>query len=102
MGPKLYAAYGDKDTLARQWLASKHGWAADKLTTEALPIGEAFNKLVEIAGSDKWAMTQQLYAANNVSVVWYVFAAVGVVSAVLIYAYGRWTLNLVKSGQARS
>ncbi|CAN0593270.1 unnamed protein product, partial [Laminaria digitata] len=45
---------------------------------------------------------QQLYAANNVSVVWYVFAAVGVVSAVLIYAYGRWTLNLVKSGQSRS
>jgi hypothetical protein len=60
----------------------------------SVPIGEAFQKLVEVSGQSAEALTAQLYAANNVGVAWYIMASVGLVSAAGMYVYGRWTYKL--------
>jgi hypothetical protein len=41
-------------------------------------------------------LTEQLYQANSIGVTWYVFAAVGVASALMIYAYGRWIRKIAE------
>ena len=61
---------------------------------DAVPIGEAFQKLVEVTGQSADALTAQLYAANNVGVAWYIMGSVGIVAAAGMYAYGRWTYQL--------
>ena len=60
----------------------------------ALPVGEAFNKLVQFTGESPEKLTQLLYHSQNVGLTWFVFAAIGVASAVMIYVYGRWILKL--------
>jgi len=93
VGPKVYAAFADKDTLAREMLIER-GLPANQVTHHALPIGEAFHKLVEHTGESPQALTRALYESHAIGTVWWVFAAVGVVSAVLIYMYGRWIQRL--------
>ena len=41
-------------------------------------------------------LTQVLYQSHHVGLTWYVFAAIGVASAVMIYLYGRWILKLAR------
>ena len=59
-----------------------------------MPNGEAFDKLIDVTGRSADALTAQLYAANNIGAVWYLMAAVGIVSAIGLYAYGRWTYRI--------
>ena len=61
---------------------------------DAIPIGEAFQRLVEFTGQSADVLTAQLYAANNVGKAWFIMAAVGIVSAAGMYVYGRWTYRL--------
>ena len=61
---------------------------------DAVPIGEAFEKLVAVSGESAEAITAQLYASHNIGGLWYLMAAVGIVSAVGLYAYGRWTYTI--------
>lgn len=95
VGPRLYAAFADKDTLAREMLVER-GLPADQVTERALPIGEAFKKLVEHTGDSPQALTRTLYETHDIGLVWWVFAAVGVVSAFMIWMYGRWILRLAR------
>ncbi len=90
-GQVLYADFGAKDTIARQSLQEGGMSLAD---VNAVPIGEAFQKLIEITGQSADALTAQLYMANNVGGAWYIMAAVGLVSAAGMYVYGRWTYQL--------
>jgi len=90
-GQVLYAEFGAKDTIARQTLLDGGMLQAD---IDAVPIGEAFQKLVEVTGLSADALTAQLYAANNVGVAWYIMGSVGIVSAAGMYVYGRWTYKL--------
>ena len=90
-GQTLYYKYGAIDTLARPELVNNGMSQAD---ADAIPIGEAFQKLVEVTGQSADALTAQIYAANNVGVAWYIMASVGIVSAAGMYVYGRWTYNL--------
>ena len=101
MGPKVYAAYADKDMLARELLVER-GMSADQVTEKVLPIGEAFAKLVEFTGETAESLTMHLYNTHNIGLVWYIFAAVGIFSAILIYLYGRWILTLARNEQAAS
>jgi len=41
-------------------------------------------------------VTQALYHAHNVGMTWLVFAAIGIVSAFMIYFYGRWIFKLAQ------
>lgn len=90
IGPALYDHYASKESFARDMLASR-GMSAESV--QAIPQGEAFSKLVSLTGQTKEQLTQILYASHDVGMVWYIMAAVGVVSAAGIYAYGRWVVR---------
>lgn len=90
-GQVLYADYGAKETIARQEMLET---GMSQVDVDAIPVGEAFQKLVEFSGQSADVMTAQLYAANNVGIAWYIMAVVGIVSAAGMFAYGRWTYQL--------
>jgi len=92
-GQYLYGLYGAKDTLARAALADAGMPQAD---IDAVPIGEAFQSLVDLTGQAADTVTANLYMANNVGSAWYIMAAVGIVSAAGMYVYGRWTYRLAE------
>ncbi|MDH4055031.1 MAG: MFS transporter [Gammaproteobacteria bacterium] len=90
-GQVLYAEYGAKDTIARQSLLDG---GMSQTDVAAVPVGEAFQKLVEITGQTADALTAQLYMNNDIGGAWYIMATVGIVSAAGMYVYGRWTYQL--------
>ncbi len=90
-GQYLYGRFGAKDTISRDALLD---YDMSQAEIGSVPIGEAFQKLVEVSGQTAEALTAQLYAANNVGVAWYIMASVGLVSAAGMYVYGRWTYKL--------
>jgi proton-dependent oligopeptide transporter, POT family len=98
LGPVLYDRFSSKDEFSRQMLL-QHGLAAEAVTKQALPGGEAFKKLVEVTGESPEKLTQLLYQTHNVGMTWFVFAAVGIASAVMIFFYGRWILKLARQEQ---
>ena len=94
IGPVLYDRFASKERFAREMIGQK-GWSADAIA--AIPQGEAFEKLVEMTGQTKEAVTRSLYTTHNVGLVWYIMGAVGVVTAIGIYSYGRWIIGMVKA-----
>ncbi len=95
LGPQLYHIFSAKDEFARQMLVQR-GLQPAQVSEHALPIGEAFAKLVQFTGESPETLTQALYQSHHVGLTWYVFAAIGVISAVMIYAYGQWILRLAQ------
>jgi len=96
LGPKLYDLFSSKDLFARQMLV-KLGMAPDAVTTEVLPPGEGFKKLVEFSGQSPQALTQQLYHSHPVGLTWFLFAGVGVLAGIMIFVYGRWVARLARA-----
>jgi len=90
-GQYLYGKFGAKDTISRESLLDS---GLTQMEVDAVPIGEAFQKLIEVTGQTGDFLTAQLYAANNVGMAWYIMASVGLVSAAGMYVYGRWTYQL--------
>lgn len=78
----------------------ERGMTPGQVTEKALPVGEAFQKLIEYTGESPEVLTNLLYANHHVGLTWYFFAAVGVLSAVMIYMYGRWILTLGEKKRA--
>jgi MFS family permease len=95
VGPQLYHLWSDKDVFARQMLIER-GVDASQVTEAALPPGEAFHRLVALTGESPAELTRLLYETHHVGAVWYFFAFIGVISAVLIWSYGRWMRRLVR------
>jgi proton-dependent oligopeptide transporter, POT family len=93
LGPQLYHIFSAKDELARKLLVER-GLSPELVTEKALPIGEAFKKLVEFTGETPEKLTQTLYQSHYIGMTWYVFVGIGVASAVMIYFYGRWIAKL--------
>ena len=91
LGPKLYDVFASKEFFARDLLVEK---GLSKQAVEAIPHGEAFQKLVEFTGEGKWSLTETLYATHNVGMVWWVMAVVGAATAVAIWWYGGWIRRL--------
>ena len=94
LGPTLYDHFSSKERFAREMLVDKGLLVGEALTS--LKQGEAFDKLVELTHQDKWELTSQLYRTHSVGNMWYLMAAVGVVSAFGIYLYGRWVSQMGK------
>lgn len=90
-GQYLYHLFGAKDTIARRELLEGGMPGAD---VDSVPIGEAFQTLVDVTGQSAETLTAQLYAANSIGKVWYIMAIVGLISAAGMYVYGRWTYRL--------
>ena len=98
LGPQFYHIFSAKDVLARRMLVAEG--IPSSLTTEAvLPVGKAFDRLVEVTGQSPEQLTQLLYQHNHVGMTWFIFAAVGLVAGVMIYFYGKWIARLVAKGQ---
>lgn len=91
IGFYLYGKFASKEQISRRELL-EHDMSADQIA--AVPNGEAFQKLVEVSGQSAEALTQQLYAANDIGAVWYLMAMVGIVSAFGLYVYGKWTYRI--------
>ena len=89
IGPQMYHMFSSKDVFAREMLVSR-GLSPAEVTETALPVGEAFAKLVEVTGQPPAELTRLLYETHNVGTTWYCFAAVGVLATILIGVYGRW------------
>jgi proton-dependent oligopeptide transporter, POT family len=100
LGPQLYHIFSAKDEFARQLLLER-GLTPEQCSEKLLPIGEAFNKLVQVTGESPAHLTQVLYQSHHVGLTWYVFAAIGVASAVMIYCYGQWILKLAVRDTAK-
>ena len=93
LGPLFYNLFSSKDVFARQLLVAR-GLSPDQVTEKALPVGDAFKRLVEFTGQSPEALTRQLYQGHHVGLTWYIFAGIGLLSAVMIYFYGRWIIKL--------
>ncbi|MEM7217023.1 MAG: MFS transporter [Pseudomonadota bacterium] len=91
IGQFLYGKYGAKETIARQAMLEDGMSPAD---VDAVPVGEAFQRLVEITGENADALTAELYMANDVGDAWYLMGSVGILAAAGLFAYGRWTYRL--------
>ncbi|NKF49796.1 peptide MFS transporter [Shewanella sp. WXL01] len=94
--PKLYEMYASKEVISRNELLTNGLSQAD---VDAIPQGEAFMRLVEVTGIEAQQLTHNLYAANNIGMAWYIIAAIGIISAVGIYIYGKWLLQMQKQQQ---
>jgi proton-dependent oligopeptide transporter, POT family len=90
-GQYLYGRFGAKETIARQALLDS---GMPQSSIDGVPVGEAFQKLVEFTGQSADTLTAQLYMANNVGIAWYIMGSVGLVAAAGMYVYGRWTYRL--------
>ncbi|NUN14492.1 MAG: MFS transporter [Myxococcales bacterium] len=94
LGPKLYDIYASKERFSMNAL-KEMGWTDAQV--KEIPGGEVFSKLVEATGVSAETLTNQLYAAHNVGMVWYIMGIIGIVSAIGIYWYGKWVLTLRKA-----
>lgn len=95
-GPKLYEIYASKELFSRDLLLERGMNSAE---VSAIPQGEAFTTLVSYTGENAHDLTQLLYHSHNIGMAWYIIAAIGTISAVGIYIYGKWLLTLQKSQQ---
>ena len=95
----VYGHYGEKAVLALRYLAEKTPFGAAKNwdgalasleTTLGVPRTGAMLKLQEVTGWDAATATQVLWNTYHPQLrVWIPFAAVGVVSAIALYIFGR-------------
>lgn len=95
-GPTLYGAFSSKENLAREMLVDRG------INVSNIPIGEAFTQLINVSGSSEQLLTSQMYAANNIGTVWYIMAAVGLISAFGMYVYGKWTYRFATEVEAEA
>lgn len=93
IGTKLYDHYASKDTFAREALVQN---GMTQAAAEAVPKGEAFQKLCDVLHQAPHEVTAQLYATHNPGMVWYIMGGIGLLSAVGIWWYGRWVKTVLK------
>jgi hypothetical protein len=91
LGPMWYDQWASKETFSRQ-LLSENGM--DQSSLDAIPNGEAFDYLLDFTGQTASEATALLYQSHNIGQLWYIMAAIGVISAFGLYVYGRWTYRL--------
>jgi len=79
----IYDYMGDKANLAIDYL-SQHYNITDVARTEAM------ERLVQVSGMTHQEATNILWNQYDPYELWYPFAAIGILSAVGMYFYGRW------------
>ena len=91
VGPTLYDKYAAKETLARELLQQEYAFSAQQIANIAQ--GEYFSALVKVSDKSASVLTQQLYDANNIGLVWFVMALEGVASAIGLVSYAKWLIS---------
>ena len=92
VGPWLYDNFAAKDSLSRNYLLEN---GHDLATVQGIPIGEAFTYLVSVSSASEAEITQILYETNNVGFVWDIMAIAAFVTAIGLYFYGKWIVNII-------
>lgn len=92
--PVLYDHFASKDRFARVLLAERGMPAAD---LQAIKQGEAFGALMKFTGESREHLTELMYSTHNIGAVWIFMGVIGIVTAMGIYAYGKWIRTIVKS-----
>ncbi|MBR9726553.1 MFS transporter [Shewanella intestini] len=95
--PKLYQMYASKEVISRNELLTN---GLTQAQVDAIPQGEAFTHLVEVTGMEAQQLTHMLYQANDIGMAWYIIGAIGIISAVGIYIYGKWLLRMQRQALA--
>jgi hypothetical protein len=93
-GMRIYDVYASKENFSRDLLAER---GMPQAEIDAIPTGEGFKRLVDYTGESAQSLQQLLYQTHDVGMVWYIIGAVGCISAVGIYFYGRWLINIRKN-----
>jgi len=97
VGGKVYEAWGEKANLAIQYMLDK-GLIPANQSADALeqlrPI--AMDKLQSLLNIDATEATHLLWKTYNPSEIWYPFALVGILSAILIFIYAHRVKNAEK------
>lgn len=93
-GPLLYERLASKENFSRELLFER---GMEQALIDQIPRGEAFDRLVAFTGQSPRAITDLLYQSHNVGYVWYLMASIGIISAVMIYFYGKWIANSEKA-----
>ncbi len=93
-GMRIYEMFASKENFSRELLAER-GMSADKI--DAIPTGEGFKTLMEFTGESHEALTLLLSQTHNIGMAWYIIGAIGSISAVGIYFYGRWLMTIRNS-----
>ena len=91
LGPSWYDQWASKERFSRELLAER---GVDQTAIDAIPNGEAFSILLENSTETSAQLTEILYQSHNIGQLWYIMAAVGLLSAFGLYVYGRWTYRL--------
>jgi POT family proton-dependent oligopeptide transporter len=94
VGLTLYGHYASKEAFARQMLTEKGMSAAD---VKAIPVGEAFDKLVGMLGQTPDQVTQMLWELHHPEKLWWIMASVGVVTTFALIWYGSWVYDYLKN-----
>jgi hypothetical protein len=71
-----------------------------QVDVDSIPQGEAFMRLVDFTGIEAQPLTHMLYEANNIGMAWYIIGAIGIISAVGIFIYGKWLLTMQRQQAA--
>lgn len=98
---------GDAGRALTPW--DLHGASAADLTA-VLPDANTAQAFLDVAGPHleqifiqaAVPLTEQLYATHSVSLVWDIMGGIGLISAVLIFLYGRWLKNYTPTDSART
>jgi POT family proton-dependent oligopeptide transporter len=96
-GMRIYEMFASKENFSRELLAER-GMSADKI--DAIPTGEGFKTLMEFTGESHEALTLLLSQTHNIGMAWYIIGAIGSISAVGIYFYGRWLMTIRSNSAA--
>ncbi len=88
IGQKFYGEYAAKDAISRLELADL-GWTPAAI--DAVPNGEAFKTLLATSSLNAHQLTEQLYTNHEIGTLFYAMASVGMVAAVGLYFFGKWT-----------
>ena len=81
---------------------SNAAWRRSKSPSRRCPSARRSRNSSPFTGESPEHLTQLLHQSHHVGMTWYIFAAIGVVSAVMIYFYGRWILKLAQRESAGS
>ncbi len=82
-GGRIYETMGEKASFAMKYLATQ-------FNITDVPRTEAMNKLMEVTKLSSSDATNLLWANYHPYRPWFIFAAIGIASAIGMYFYGRW------------
>ncbi len=87
LGGYLYQHFGDKVTLAKQYMATKLNMSPEMI--DALPKDQVMTTLAAQLGKTPREATEQLFAVYQPQQLWYVFGAIGLASMIGLIIYDR-------------